>query len=237
MNFIQILMCALLCIGAQRTQASPLTPSRSAPIIIVFDLHEVLMQLDIAMLLRTTLYALVTAPKNTFKIAYDYLRDHEFDLYYQSARNMFNSQRPIPETWTLAAELRAEGFPLFLFSNIEGITFLELKQRYPEQFALFTGFQTMNSPEQKKPALSAFLSFETLVKSYGYLHPKIVFIDDNIHNIAVAQKIGWHAILYKDPHQLTHDLEQTITRLLRAQHASTAIFSPTHVMSGNAQLK
>lgn len=184
-------------------------------IVIAFDLHEVLMKIDFKQLFRTALYALATSPRNTFKIAYDYLRDREFDLTQQTARNIFNSQYPIAETWNIASELAAEGFPLFLFSNIEAQTFTELKQRYPARFSLFQGFHTVHCKEQQKPALSAFLSFEEFLKSFGYIRPIIIFVDDNPANIAIARKIGWYPIHYKNSKQLANTLEQTLGLLMQ----------------------
>ena len=179
-------------------------------LIIAFDLHEVLMKLDLPALLRSSLYALVSRPRSTFKLAYDYLSDQELDFSERATRNIFNAQSPIHETWTIAYELNAHGFPLFLFSNIEPQTFKELQERYPTQFSLFQGFHTARSKELQKPSLAAYLDFEAFLKSFGYLHPLIIFIDDNKNNITVARKIGWSAILYKNPQQLAQALEQTL---------------------------
>ncbi len=212
----QSTLYALLLMSAPCEGISFTPQLRNRPsIVIAFDLHEVLMKIDVKQLFRTAFYALATSPRNTLKIAYDYLRDREFDLTQQTARNIFNSQYPITETWNIASELTAEGFPLFLFSNIESQTFTELKERYPERFSLFQGFHTVHSKEQQKPALSAFLSFEELLKSFGYIRPIIIFIDDNPANIAIARKIGWYPIHYKNSKQLANALEQTLGSLMQ----------------------
>lgn len=222
MKYVKSVFLGLVCIGLLNHYESQCTTVAQHPIplyqpdtlVIVFDLHEVLMKLDIKALLRTTLYALFTDPRDAFKLAYDYLDNQELDLSARSIRNIFNAQQPIPETWTLAYELAKEGFPLFLFSNIESKTLQELKARYPERFALFQGFHTARNQELQKPALAAYLDFEEFLKSFGYIHPLIIFIDDNKNNIAVARKIGWHAILYKNPQQLAKTLEQTLGSIM-----------------------
>lgn len=222
MKHAKLVFLGLVCCGLLNQHESQCTTLMQQPrhlyqpdaLVIVFDLHEVLMKLDLPLLLRSSLYALVSHPRSTFKLAYDYLSDQELDLSEQATRNMFNAQNPIPETWLIASELKTEGFPLFLFSNIEPQTFKELQARYPTQFSLFQGFHTARSKELQKPSLAAYLDFEAFLKSFGYVRPLIIFIDDNKNNIAVARKIGWYAILYKNPQQLTKALEQTLGSIM-----------------------
>ncbi len=119
-----------------------------------------------------------------------------------------NSEPLIDATVHIVQELKAQGYSLYLLSNIASETFENLRHKQPALISLFEGFY-MPSAKNKyihKPNPHFYQNFKQYLTSCGQEHKKIVFIDDRLKNIKAAQLEGMHGIVFNSPAQLRHEL-------------------------------
>lgn len=164
--------------------------------VLVFDIHDVLMQHDIGKMVGK----FFKNPSLIFKIG-----DLSNGSYGNNCklRKIINSQTPICGTWKLISQLKRAGYPLYIFSNIDKIAFDELSTQFPAYFSLFEGHHVVhnNNALQKKPAVSAYDSCRELIEQR---HPgkRIVFVDDREDNIKAACDAGFEGIHFTSVDQL-----------------------------------
>jgi HAD superfamily hydrolase (TIGR01509 family) len=203
MNFIQKLYrpmffsLAMLTALAGTSRSFAYSP---ADTVVAFDIHDVLMQLAAEVVKR-----FIKKPALVFRIPR--LVDGSYGND-RALRKVINSQKPIEKTWKLARELKASGYSLYIFSNIDSKAFDELKVKFPGYFDIFDGCHVVhkNNSAHKKPAPSAYDSCKALIAQQ---HPgkQIVFIDDKKENIKAACNAGFKGIRFKSADQLKNTLK------------------------------
>lgn len=172
-----------------------------ADTVLAFDIHDVLMQGRLGKMIGQ----FFANPSLIFKIG-----DLSAGSYGDNPklRKIINSQKPICETWNLIKKLKAAGYSLYIFSNIDKTAFDELKAKFPAYFSLFDDYHVIhnNDAKQKKPAPSAYDSCRAMIEKS---HPgkRIIFVDDKKENIQAACKAGFRGIHFTSAEKLTVKLK------------------------------
>lgn len=185
-------------------QAFKLGPQKQ-PIVFAFDIHGVLMRVKKSEAVSTSLKEIVKQPGLLLKIG------SFFDgsaAEHSALRRIANSQQPICETWDLVKQIKATGYPIYIFSNIGEKTFVELMTKFPNWFEIFDGYHTVPSKDKKlrKPKPEAFASFKKMVHEKHSTDTRIIFIDDDKKNIAAAKKADFVTIHFSSAEQLKNEL-------------------------------
>lgn len=169
-------------------QAFKLEPQKH-PIVFAFDIHGVLMQL-----------------KNK-EMAEKLTLLHKIDNK-PIKQNKVDRHHPINDTWDIAKQLKAIGYPLYIFSNIGEKTFIALMAKFPNWFEIFDGYHTVRNNDRSliKPRSTAYASFKKMVYEKHPADTRIIFIDDRKENIDAAQEAGFVAILFESAEQLQREL-------------------------------
>lgn len=169
--------------------------------VIVFDIHDVLMQQKTMKMIGQ----FFKHPSLIFKIGE--LSSGSYGTN-PALRKIMNSQKPIKDTWKLVCKLKAAGYPLYIFSNIDATAFQELKQKFPGYFELFEDCQVIhnNDAAAKKPAASSYEQCKAMV-AQKHAGKKIVFVDDKKENIQAACKAGLVGLRFTSAAKLTNDLQ------------------------------
>jgi len=136
-----------------------------------------------------------------------------YDILIKLGNNLFTPNKPV---LSIVHTLFDKKYDNYLFSNIGPIVLKDLKNRYPLAFAYFKdhGKNLINSIVPNNGKWIAKPQPETYITAMNYIQKNpsnIIFIDDNKDNINAALHHGWTCILYKNPEQLAHDLEQILT--------------------------
>ena len=121
---------------------------------------------------------------------------------------MFNSFEPMDGTVEILKELKAKGYVLHIASNVGPRRFKRLKERFPLIMNLFDDAKTNNGKANgiiKKPNPQFFIEY---LRDYNPTHKKVIFIDDNKHNVKAARAFGIIGIDFKSPCQLRQALVQ-----------------------------
>jgi putative hydrolase of the HAD superfamily len=113
-----------------------------------------------------------------------------------------DSLTPIEESFAIVNELASRGIPVFGLSNMPAFTFDHLRRRYGH-WDVFRGIVISGTVKLVKPDRAIF---EHISRLYGLEPSETVFIDDHLPNIEAARQLGFHGILFRDPHQCAHDL-------------------------------
>ncbi len=191
---------------------------------IVFDLGGVLVDWD-----PRYLYHQVSSDKE--KIEYFLTQvftpdwNHRLDLGHdwQMIKNELISLHPDYETWInlywdewkkmlrgevsgsvkLLSKIKKAGYHVLALSNWNDIKFNESLQIFPF-FHWFDGRLISGEVGLAKPDIAIY---HRLISDYDLDAAKTLFIDDKIENIMAAQTIGFQTILFKNPMQLSEDLE------------------------------
>jgi 2-haloacid dehalogenase len=108
----------------------------------------------------------------------------------------------IPAMVRLNDDLRARGYPTYIFSNTNEIAVAHIRRNFPF-FANFTGFVFSYQERSMKPEAKIYESVEARTGRQG---PDLVYIDDRPENIAAGAARGWRTILQEKP-------ETTISRI------------------------
>lgn len=109
---------------------------------------------------------------------------------------------PIAGTVSIARQLRAAGLRTLALTNFSNETFPRALRLYPflNEFEgiLVSGDERLMKPD---PAI-----YKLLCSRYGVVPERAVFIDDSLHNVEGARRIGMHALQFLTPELLRHDL-------------------------------
>ena len=110
---------------------------------------------------------------------------------------------PMEETVAILATLRERGTPLYALTNWSAETYPYVEHRY-DFMTWFKGIVVSGREGMKKPDPRIF---HLLLDRYNLDATETVFIDDSAANIAAAQEVGLHALLFTSAAALHRDLE------------------------------
>lgn len=119
-----------------------------------------------------------------------------------------SSYKPTQAMIALMKELSALGYPHHLGSNIGKTVFDNCMEKFSSIFSVFENatipFECPQSGRMiKKPDPQFFLAH---TKKYNVEPHQIIFIDDKIANVHAAQKVGMHALHFKNSDDLRKQL-------------------------------
>lgn len=123
------------------------------------------------------------------------------------ALKMANEQVPIEQTILIIKQLKANGFKIFVFSNIGEQSAQILQEKYPQIFALFDGILVTTAQDNyvMKPSEQAFMKF---LNKFNLKKEQIIFIDDKKSNVRIARNMGIYSIQFINPQQCQQVLQQ-----------------------------
>lgn len=124
-------------------------------------------------------------------------------LFVQTA----NLQIVQHDVLNLLQQWRAMNYKLYIFSNIGGIIFDDLKNRHPFLLELFDNY-TVSSKESdytRKPSKEAFQRF---IDQNDLSNKKIIFVDDKPRNINAALQYGICGILFSNASSLKQEVKK-----------------------------
>jgi 2-haloacid dehalogenase len=124
------------------------------------------------------------------------------DAWFERHAEMISG--PISETVEILALLRAAGVPIYALSNWSAETFPSAKRRF-DFLHWFHGILLSGEVRLVKPDPAIF---QTFFARFAVDPSDAVYIDDLPANVATAQNLGLHAILFRHPAQLRRELEQ-----------------------------
>lgn len=105
-------------------------------------------------------------------------------------------------TVTILEKLAEARVPLYAITNFASDTFLESRARHPF-FEHFHGIVVSGETGLLKPDAAIY---HRLASDFGVDLESCVFIDDVDRNVAGAEAVGMHALLFTGPDQLAKDL-------------------------------
>ena len=206
-NKLWINLCGIACLAtplAAQHEVRMNVQQEEKP-AIALDIHGVLTKTAIWRMVKTIFCAVCKQPKLICKLHPKTFSSGEY-VKYPALRAIYNCHDPRPEMWELARQLKAAGYPIYIFSNIHHVPFADFREALPGYFDMFDGCRVQNGdPALKKPAATAFASCKTLV---AQKHPNrnIIFIDDKKTNIRAGQAAGLTGIQFKNMKQLKKEL-------------------------------
>jgi HAD superfamily hydrolase (TIGR01509 family) len=200
---------------------------------IVFDLHNVIFRPDIRAIIRILL-AMPHKLKLFFFLLNPILLYHAFIFaryyglglgylellleqhprlqpYRQTILELVNAQVPIISTVDILHDLKRNGYPIYILSNMGGETLINLKKKYPEIFELVDGVHYFGPATgwTQKPQSSMF---QTFLMRFNLEPHQVIFVDNSRRNIAKARELGITAIVYRSGCQLGSALQKAINR-------------------------
>ena len=101
-------------------------------------------------------------------------------------------------------ELKSKGYRVYYLSNFS----LQAKVHCPEslEFVPYTDGGILSYTEQiVKPDAAIYL---LLLERFGLKAEESVFLDDTLHNIEAAERLGIHGIWYKSKEQAEEELKK-----------------------------
>lgn len=111
---------------------------------------------------------------------------------------------PIEPTVAILRALKNAGYPLFGLSNWSAEKFAGVRQKYD----FFQWFEEIVLSGEVKLVKPDPLIFAYLLRKSGRRANQCLFVDDSIHNIAVAEKLGFATIHFQSPEQLKTELQE-----------------------------
>src|SRR5437868_15214881 len=93
------------------------------------------------------------------------------------------------------AQLRARGFPTFIFSNTNDLAITHIRKNFPF-FANFDGYILSYEHGVMKPDARLYEVVERLSGGRG---SEILYLDDRAENIEAGAARGWNVILQESP--------------------------------------
>lgn len=124
----------------------------------------------------------------------------EIEMYFGRWIEMIG--KAIPGMYELLLELKARGHRLFGLSNWSAETFVQIKEDFPA-LKLLDGMVVSGYVKCLKPSPEIY---RLLLDRYSLKASDCVFIDDNAANIAGAEAVGIHGILFTGPSDLRRQL-------------------------------
>ena len=126
---------------------------------------------------------------------------HLFKAYFERWEESI--AEPIQGSLTLTRKLREAGYRTLALTNFSTETFPRAVRLNPflNEFEgiLVSGEEKLMKPD---PAI-----YRLLCERYGVEPAKAVFIDDSLHNVEGARRIGMHALHFSSVDQLLDDLD------------------------------
>ena len=110
----------------------------------------------------------------------------------------------IEGTVELLAELRDQGVPCFVLSNMEADAYVVRRDAWPFMGwfdgCVISGVEKVVKPDPR--------IFRILLDRYGLAPGRTVFVDDQPRNITAAREVGLEAIQFVSPESLRTDLRR-----------------------------
>jgi FMN phosphatase YigB (HAD superfamily) len=124
---------------------------------------------------------------------------------------LVNAQIPNTPVVNLIKELKQRGYKIYLFSNIGTQQLQDLITKLPDIFTHFDGFHPA-LPELDYAKKPSKIVFESFLKKFNPNNTcAVIFIDDKMRNIKVAEAHGMIGIQYVNPTQLSHALKSLLS--------------------------
>jgi len=101
----------------------------------------------------------------------------------------------IPAMTALAAELRRNGFPCYIFSNTNDLAIEHVRRDFPF-FTRFDGYIFSCEIGAMKPLPPMYEAMEKLCGRRG---ADLIYLDDRAENIAAGAARGWRVIQHETP--------------------------------------
>ncbi len=111
---------------------------------------------------------------------------------------------PISPMIQLHADLRARGFPTFIFSNTNELAVRFIRQNFPF-FQEFDGYILSYEHRSMKPDTKLY---EVVEAQTGARGTEILYLDDRPENVAAGAARGWRTILQESPVKTRAAIEQ-----------------------------
>ena len=102
---------------------------------------------------------------------------------------------PIPGMPDLVADLDAAGVPLYAITNFSGEFWPPFRAREAAFFAPFRDVVVSGDEKLTKPDAAIY---QLALERFGLEPGEAVFVDDNAANVAGAEAVGMHAMLFTD---------------------------------------
>lgn len=142
-----------------------------------------------------------TAVKELCTVYPEWLK--EIEAFYFRWEEMLGGE--IPESVELLKEIQAAGLPVYGLTNWSAETFPIAYERYKFLRTLdgiiVSGRERLIKPDP--------LIFKVMIERFGLRPEDCIFIDDNLHNILAADKLGFETVHFTSPSQLKHQLQQS----------------------------
>ena len=182
----------------------------------MFDLGKVLVDFDYGLAARKfaqtsklplpEIHQIITKPEILFRYETGHLTRKQFydaicaatgycgplEVFGEFFSDIFT---PIPEMIDLHAELRANGFATFIFSNTNDLAIQHIRKNFPF-FANFDGYILSYEHGSMKPDRHLY---EVVEKITGRKGSKILYLDDRQENIEAGQARQWQTVLQENP--------------------------------------
>lgn len=124
----------------------------------------------------------------------------EKSLWKRAVENVFKDK---PEVWELVKRLRISGYRIGFLSNTEEGAMEYFHERGYDQYfdaTIFSCAEGVVKPDAR--------IYEIACEKLGVTADEAVFIDDRPTNIAGAEAVGMHGILFKDIEQVKKELQK-----------------------------
>ncbi|GGA54170.1 HAD family hydrolase [Sphingomonas psychrolutea] len=109
----------------------------------------------------------------------------------------------LPGMRDLVLELDAAGVPLYAITNFSGEFWPPFREREADLFDRFRGIIVSGDELLTKPDPAIY---SLALDRFGLRAEECVFVDDRADNVAGAQGVGMHAVLFSDSATLRGDL-------------------------------
>jgi len=104
----------------------------------------------------------------------------------------------------LHAQLRAKGFPTWIFSNTNTLAIGHIRRRFPF-FKNFDGYVLSYEHGAMKPDAKLY---EVVERKTGKRGAEILYLDDRLENIEAGAARGWQVILQESPERTRAAIEK-----------------------------
>ena len=121
--------------------------------------------------------------------------------FYLRWDEMIGTQ-PITGSVSLLEQVKAQGYRVYALSNFSAEMFPGTAHKF-HCLSLFDGIVLSGAEKVVKPDPAIY---RILFERYQITPQRSIFIDDNADNIAVAQRLGMHAIHFHSPQQTAQAL-------------------------------
>jgi glucose-1-phosphatase len=111
---------------------------------------------------------------------------------------------PIEPMLRLHADLRARGFPTYIFSNTNELAVRFIRRNFAF-FQNFEGYVLSYEHQSMKPDRKLYEVVETQTQCRG---AEILYVDDRPENIEAGAARGWQVILQEAPEKTRQQIEQ-----------------------------